>query len=120
MTSLEWKTPIFEFKDSDFNGSKYIGNTPFKKGYGMVLMYANWCGHCISLHPKYQDFAKQVSGFFNVAVIESNEEKYKENMNTHGFPTIYIYKNGNYINETYDGPREVDALVEKAKSLNSS
>ncbi len=112
---------VMILKDKDFNSKgESIGSGKSAIKNGLVLLFASWCGHCISLAPKYDDAARMVSGFYTFAAIEDvNAAKYKETMKIRGFPSIFIYKNGKSIGE-YQGPREVDGLVEEAKKLSEA
>jgi thiol-disulfide isomerase/thioredoxin len=42
-----------------------------KRGY-VLLIKANWCGHCISYFPKFEDFAKELSDY-QFLVLESTD-----------------------------------------------
>ena len=112
MASLKWTTPIQEFQDKDFDSKGSL-----KKSFtGSIAVYANWCGHCVDLHPIYQQFAKKVAGFYDVGVIdESKGTKFKEAVGIKGFPTILLYKNGKKVG-VYSGPRDLEHLIEEAKS----
>ena len=80
---------------------------------GLLLVRANWCGHCVRYMPTYEKLAKMFSdkGDFIIAHIESEEVKKPtvgrvlENF-VEGFPTLLLFDaNGNII-QRYSGDRE--------------
>jgi thiol-disulfide isomerase/thioredoxin len=110
--NLTWLSPIQQFTDKDFDSNGSLK----KKFNGTIAVYANWCGHCIDLHPIYQQFAKKVAGFFDVGVIdEATAPVYKATVQISGFPSILIYKDGKYVGK-YENGRTLSDLIAFAKS----
>ncbi len=94
--------------DKHINNNKINLNKP-----GLLLVHANWCGHCTRYFPKYKQLAKLFpeDGDFLITHIES-EELNKKNVKqclgefVQGFPTLLFFdKNGN-IKQRHDGDRE--------------
>jgi thiol-disulfide isomerase/thioredoxin len=88
--------------------------------YGRI--YANWCGHCVSMGPDW----KKLTGLMNqrhyhvknndIEETEKNtkmpqfKQMYGTELVVNGYPTIFkLYKKGDLI-EYYEGPRTKDAI----------
>lgn len=82
----------------------------------MLVIYADWCGHCQTAEPEWTKLADSVDGKATVYAIESAE--YKGN-DVSGYPTIKIVKSGKV--RDYDGARTSDdmkdALLSKGNLL---
>ena len=81
----------------------------------MVLFYAPWCGHCKSLHPKYEKMAKRLKSKNKkllIAKIDYTENEV-ENMVIEGFPTIKFYPGNNKKAQPieYSGDRSVEDMI---------
>lgn len=77
-------------------------------GPHMVIIYADWCGHCQRAEPVLTKLANKVDGKATVYVID--ESDYTGNA-AKGYPTIKIVKGG--VATDYEGEREVEPM-EKA------
>lgn len=85
----------------------------------IVLIYADWCGHCNALRPIWNKFIKTLNkDKYNIIEINSDEQqtgidKIKNDYNVddirvEGYPTIgHIYQNNFY---SYNGERNLDKL----------
>lgn len=85
----------------------------------IVLIYADWCGHCQALRPVWNKFINTLNkDKYNIIEINSNEQEqginkikseYKvDDIPIVGFPTIgHIYKNRFY---SYNGGRDLENL----------
>ena len=113
-------------------------NVPHTKPIRPILVigkiYASWCGHCITLEPKWEVVEESLNKHFpitsellihNVEESDMNDEKkglgilqmYVTNADEKvdlqgGFPTIYKIVNGKVT--YYDGPREVVPMTKWA------
>jgi thiol-disulfide isomerase/thioredoxin len=91
-------------------------------------VYANWCGHCISLKPEWQRMKRYIKKYFrHIQFIEAESsqinkiENLKNNHNivANGYPTLFkIQKNGEV--EYYKGPRRSSDLIKWATHLHSN
>ena len=107
----------------DVNDSTKINkfNNLVKNSITLVAFVAPWCGHCQALHPKWSMLKKMMKRFVTEKklVLATVEEKYINDVNIKseisGFPTIKLYKDGEYKDE-YNGPRELPALYNYIKT----
>lgn len=87
-----------------------------EKGITIVKFYAPWCGHCKRMAPTWDELATKFVGNTNVKIakvdctLSENKELCSE-QEVDGFPTVYIYRNGEKIEE-YGGNRSLDDLFE--------
>lgn len=87
-----------------------------EKGVTIVKFYAPWCGHCKRLAPTWDELAEKFVGNPNVKIgkvdctLGDNKELCNEE-EVDGFPTVFIYRNGERIEE-YNGSRSIEDLIE--------
>jgi thiol-disulfide isomerase/thioredoxin len=88
-----------------------------KRVSSIVMVYADWCGHCVATKPHY---LKVVELFPNVQFYLINADDktaiLKKRYNIKGFPTIFhidVYGNSTY----YKGLRNVDEIKEWVEEL---
>lgn len=91
-----------------------------KKGYWVILYYANWCPHCQTMKPEWKKFGNkyEYDTQINVAEVESQflEEIGDEHKSrVQGYPTVMLAKNGKSI-AGHEGPRTADSFDEFANS----
>ena len=106
------------------NGSYFEDEKPWllrDKRCAFILFFADWCGHCKNLKPEYIKFA-DVTQFMRVYAVDSDAnntllEKLRDSpVKIQGFPTIWIYHNGEPYKE-YDGKRTWQELLKTAKQV---
>ena len=80
-------------------------------------VYADWCGHCQALKPKWEQLKKILpKGRVQIVEIEEAEtdkraqfeKTHKKTINVSGYPTIFKIVNGKI--EYYSGPREPEDM----------
>ena len=91
-------------------------------------VYANWCGHCQDLKPKWQSLKRILPKgrvqFVEIEESEKNkrsqfEKKHNKTLNVNGYPTIFKIVNNKI--EYYSGPREPEDMKRWVlSSLNKS
>lgn len=87
-----------------------------ENGVTFVKFFAPWCGHCKRLSPTWDELAKKFVGRGDIKIakvdctIADNKELCSE-QEVDGFPTLFIYKNGEKASE-YNGSRSLDDLYE--------
>lgn len=95
------------------------------KRCAFVLFYADWCGHCQNLKPEYIKFA-DIAQFIKVYAVNSDSQselleklKSKGPVQIQGFPTIWLYVDGEPFKE-YSGARTWQELLKEAFELCNS
>lgn len=71
----------------------------------MVIIYADWCGHCQSAVPEWKLLSKNVKGKAVVYAIESNDYKVGD---VNSYPTMKIVKAGKASD--YSGDRSAESM----------
>ena len=89
-----------------------------KNGNWIVLYYANWCGHCNTMKPEWQEVISRMkshnnanhSNAINIADIESSHiDQLTDKPDIAGFPTIKMYNSGNEI-ANFEDERVADKI----------
>jgi len=107
-------------------GVDFKDKEPWKlkdKRCAFVLFFADWCGHCKDFKPEYIKFA-DICQFIKVHAVDTQAEATlmerldndKSEIKISGFPTVWIFTNGNPYEE-YSGERTWQALLKKAKDV---
>ena len=72
----------------------------------IILFYSNNCGHCVKFHPVYKRISEALKNNTNLKFSKIEFTLYTEvlkkytQINVPYLPTIYTYKNGNFIKYT--------------------
>ncbi|CRL04106.1 CLUMA_CG017219, isoform A [Clunio marinus] len=79
----------------------------------IVMFYANWCGHCKNLKPKYEEAAikmksKNIAGML-AALDATKEREIGNKFDVKGYPTLKYFENGEYKFDVKF--RETDPIV---------
>jgi thiol-disulfide isomerase/thioredoxin len=99
-------------------------NTKTKKGYWIILYYANWCPHCQTMKPEWNKFTEKFKNDKSVNVAEVESEfmdtiSPENKANVQGFPTIIGCNQGKKIAD-YNGPRTSDDMIKFANDNNKT
>jgi thiol-disulfide isomerase/thioredoxin len=92
------------------NGKVFVNsNTP-----GMLLCWADYCGHCHRFFPTFNEIFDTVSKGYICASIESKElnESLSSALNIKGFPTIVFFDSTGMIIGQYSGDRSKNDLLD--------
>ena len=85
-----------------------------KNGKWMIMYYAYWCPHCVSLKPTYDELASKCKmmgvKFAMVEASHLNNGMIQNQHNVHGYPTLVTRNNNTDSDESYRGERNVDNL----------
>ena len=94
-------------------------NEAVQKGEAVVKFYADWCGHCQDLNPKWNIMTSHLKNFPGSGLIASVPEnmisKVDCDSDIFGYPTIR-YMVGGKKRKDYNGKREVADLEKFVKS----
>ena len=94
-------------------------NEEVQKGGAVVKFYADWCGHCQDLNPKWNIMTSHLKNAPGTGLIASIPEDMISSVNCdsdiRGFPTIR-YMVGGKKRKDYNGKREVEDLEKFVKS----
>jgi thiol-disulfide isomerase/thioredoxin len=85
---------------------------------GILLIYENWCGHCVRFKPIYDQFSQLMNQGYpkkNKVLCYAIEgkimsEDLKSKVGVQGFPTIVLFNSDGYITQKYAGNRDIDSL----------
>lgn len=83
------------------NSDNFDAEITNNDGLAVVLFFANWCGHCKNLKPKFIQMAQNSGSIKFGAVDVDKEGDLTQEYEVSGFPTVIIFKDG----------KEVDKLV---------
>lgn len=94
-------------------------NEAVQKGGAVVKFYADWCGHCQDLNPKWNIMTSHLKNSPGAGLIASVPEDMISKVNCDndilGYPTIR-YMVGGKKRKDYNGRREVEDLEKFVKS----
>jgi thiol-disulfide isomerase/thioredoxin len=95
----------------------YLARAPIEVTIA-TKFYAPWCGHCKTLAPLWDDFARRGANeniiALSVDASGANAKALNAKFNVQGFPTLFFFKGGAAYE--YSGKRAVDDLVDFARS----
>lgn len=98
-------------ESKDIKNNKIMG--PLVGKIGMVVVAADWCGHCVRFSPDWIQFKKLVgndSSFIITAVDAVKNPDIVKALDVQGFPTILdILEDGSV--KQYKGERDIVSLV---------
>lgn len=81
----------------------------------LIEFFAPWCGHCKALKPKYEELALKLSKEKDlvIAAIDATANSYPPEFAIRGYPSIFwVPKGSKNKPQSYDGPREVQDMLE--------
>jgi protein disulfide-isomerase A6 len=80
----------------------------------LVAFTAPWCGHCVKLHPEWEDAARQLKGDFKLGWVDATQEQsLAQQYQVQGYPTIKLVgsKDGKRQVSDYNGGRDAAGIV---------
>jgi thiol-disulfide isomerase/thioredoxin len=105
-------------KHSDFRirGSEVYINTSKTNGQpGMLLIWAEWCGHCQNFKPVYERINRRIGRDFSMLGIEHDQlqknTKLQSSLNYRGYPTIQFFDRTGKLTKQYVGGRSERELL---------
>ncbi len=86
-----------------------------KRKPGLLLIHADWCGHCKRFQPIFDELHTQLGDDFPLLSIEDSDLKQNQELigalNFRGYPTIKFFDQTGKIMGDYTGDRTKAALV---------
>ena len=85
-------------------------------GQKLVWFYADWCGHCKSMHSEWDSAANEVNSDDSVKMMKvdcgntkkADHRQLSRKYNVTGYPTIMLLDNGEAVSEYKDGRSQTD------------
>nr|CAD7201362.1 unnamed protein product [Timema douglasi] len=104
----ETGSPVLIFSGDNFEHG-------IAKGVTLVKFFAPWCGHCKRLAPTWDELGKKFIGtgvkIVKVDCTLDNSKELCSQQQVDGFPTLFLYKDGEKVAE-YNGSRSLDDLYD--------
>lgn len=121
----QFSDPILYLEDGDVTRDGRVVGDVVRGRPVMVMVFAEWCGHCKHTRPEYQKAADKMSNevFWSVIHSDSDRPSVKKLMplvdsvfEVKGYPTIFgITAQGRRV--PYQGPRTEEAFLSFAQGL---
>lgn len=81
---------------------------------GMVMVKADWCGHCKRALPELEKVSSLTGAAFPIYKIDADKNKELTSaMGVNGFPTILFVERDGKISTKYEGGRESRQILDK-------
>lgn len=97
-------------KDGVYVVNNQTVNTP-----GMLLIWADFCGHCHRFLPEYEKLCQKLGRDFKCAKIENEELKLTQTVDSalqvDSFPTIMFFDQWGRLIKTHKGARDEATLM---------
>lgn len=110
--------PVIYLESKDFTSSGNLKH--FKDRTCIVMIQANYCGHCTTAKPHFQKFAENNKSVICLTIQgDGHDPDVKKMVNLitkikpsfQGFPDYLLYKNGKLVEKEINGRTE-EALME--------
>lgn len=90
-------------------------NVPSSKGTGgMVIIKADWCGHCRRTLPELEKVSNLTGQAFPIYKIDADKNKnLVSSMGVSGYPTIFFIERTGKISYRYEGNRETKPILDE-------
>lgn len=88
---------------------KNNGNKP-----GMLLVWAEWCPHCINFKPVYKELSNRLKNKFPCMAIEDQQldSSLQGGLNVSSYPSIYFFDKSGKIVDKYNGRRDQNDMLQ--------
>lgn len=92
------------------NGNAYVKNTTKP---GMLLVWAEWCPHCINFKPVYKELSNRLGGNFPCMAIEDQEvdSSLQKAIGVSSYPSVYFFDKNGKVLDKYTGSRSHNDML---------
>ena len=103
-------SPILYLESKDFTVSGTLKH--FKDKTCVIMVQANYCGHCTTAKPDFQKFAEKNKNVVCLTIQGDGDEPDVKKMvdlitkikpSFQGFPDYFLYKNGKFVDKEING-----------------
>lgn len=108
----------FTLTTADFDvksNSVYVNTGVTNKTPGMLLIWAEWCGHCQRFKPTFERLQQRFGKNFPLLSIEDSElsrdDSVKRSLNFRGYPTMKFFDQHGKIIGDYTGDRDEESVL---------
>ena len=67
---------------------------------GLLMVQADWCGHCTHAKPDFQKLYKQMHGKYFIGTVSDEDADVVKMLGIQGFPSFFTVKGGKIMGET--------------------
>lgn len=109
---------VMELTKKDFNGNKII-NRNIRGNFGLLKVYAPWCGYCTRIVDDLSFLAKGLSKHdFKIAAVniensEAGNRNLQEILGVASFPTLFFINTDGTLEKYESDDRSIEALLQK-------
>lgn len=97
---------------------KHDGHYIDKKGGGLIIVKADWCGHCRRALPELEQVSRLTGDMFPIYKLDADANKKSvDSMGVMGYPTIFFIETDGRISKQYTKERSTRAIVDEICSL---
>lgn len=97
------------------SGEVFLDSNVSKNKPGMLLIHANWCGHCKRFEPLFNELYNQFGDDFPLLSIEDTylqqDKELMTALNFKGYPSIKFFDQRGKIIGDYTGDRSKESLL---------
>ena len=108
---------VIELDYNDFNEDGTVNRNEFKDKYGIIKVYAHWCGYCKKMIPTCEYLSNNlydnnfVVGAINLALPENKDISHlKDKIN--GYPTLFMVDPVTNELDMYHGSNDLKSILE--------
>jgi len=85
-----------------------------KKGGGLLIIKADWCGHCRRALPELEQVSRLTGEMFPIYKLDADANKdIITSMGVMGYPTIFFIETEGKISKHYEKERTTRAIIDE-------